>query len=128
MFLSYSYRSAAVEAEALTAALRARGVQLLDHEWSSDRPTDEQVAERVAQADLIVVLVKPGDESRDWMEYETRLMLQTGWMRPELRVVVVAPAVGAIPPALRHQQFVSYFAHDEVNFSNWRDVSTPREN
>jgi tetratricopeptide (TPR) repeat protein len=121
VFLSYSYESSAEEAAQLSEGLRARRVRLLDHHWDVERVAYEQVSERISEADLIVVLLKPGDEDRPWVEIETRLMLRAGWSRPELRVAVVAAAVGAIPSALRHQRFVYYFPHDEVRLEAWRD-------
>jgi tetratricopeptide (TPR) repeat protein len=119
VFISYAHDSTAVEAAALTRALSHRGAEVLGHEWNRSDPIREQISSRVAGADLVVVLIQPGDETRAWMEYETRLMLQAGWARPDMRVAVVAPAVRAIPAALRHQGFVRYFPHDEVRFSRW---------
>ena len=70
-------------------------------------------------SDLMVVLIAPGDELRKSMQYETRIMLQNCWKRPSARIAVVAPAVGAIPRALRHQPFVNYYAQDVVGLSRW---------
>ena len=79
----------------------------------------QAIAKKIMLADLMVVLINPGDELRKSMQYETRIMLQNCWERPSARIAVVAPAVGAIPGALRHQPFVSYYPNDVVGLSRW---------
>ena len=75
----------------------------------------------------MVVLVSPGDEMGDWLQYEAMLMLEACWNKPDARVVVVAPAVGAIPTALRHQPFVSYYPHSDVRPETWAQSGVPSD-
>ena len=48
----------------------------LGEDWS------EAIARKIMLADLMVVLIAPGDELRKSMQYETRIMLQNCWERP----------------------------------------------
>jgi hypothetical protein len=101
------------EGEALVHALGRHGV-VVDSALS-DAGEDWAVAAatQIPRADLMCVLINAGDELKRSVQYETRLMLKHCWERPDVRIVMVAPAVDDIPRALRHQPFVLYFSHDE---------------
>jgi tetratricopeptide (TPR) repeat protein len=119
VFLSYAYSSAAAEADALGRALEDRGAEVLRHTWAGGESIADQVSDRISSANLVIILVKPGDEHRKWMTFETRRMLESAWSDATMRVAVVAAAVRAIPAALRSQKFVTYFPHDQVRFDQW---------
>lgn len=108
-------------AKALREALRRHGVD----SWNVHadvQPGDEwatAVDEAVRRADSFIILISPGDEVNRWLLSETRRMLTRVWGGERALIAVLAPAVGAIPSALRNQSFVRYFPHDEIALSRW---------
>lgn len=124
VFVSYSQRSWPSEGPALIRELKRHGAAVSAADPSLGEDWTVAIARKIMLADLMVVLIAPGDELRKSMQYETRIMLQNCWERPAARIAVVAPAVGAIPRALRHQPFVSYYAQDEVGLSRWGSDSS----
>jgi tetratricopeptide (TPR) repeat protein len=119
VFLSFAEDNWSNEARALSDALVQRGAQVSLVAEPHDDDVQSLVASQIAEADLMVVLVAPSDETSDWMRDNVRQILQTCWLKPEARVAVVAPAVGAIPRGLRHQTFVRYFAHKDARVKRW---------
>lgn len=121
VFISYAVGPMTAPAKALREALERHDV----HPWTvhADVPVgaswENSVDEAIRNADAFVILIAPGDEQDRWLLFETRHILTRVWGGAEARVSVLAPAVGAIPSALRHQDFVSYFAHDEVQIERW---------
>lgn len=121
VFVSYAVGPMTAPARALREALKRHDV----HPWTvhADVPVggswEDSVDEAIRKADAFLILIAPGDEQDRWLLFETRHILTRVWGGAEARVSVLAPAVGAIPSALRHQNFVSYFAHDEVQIERW---------
>lgn len=119
VFVSYSPRSMAAEGIALIGELKKHGATVSGRDPSLGEDWSRVISKEIINADLMVLLIKAGDELRKSVQYETRVMLQSCWERPAARIAVIAPAVGAIPRALRHQPFVSYYPHDDVHLSRW---------
>lgn len=120
VFISYSFDRMRVPAVALAEALRRHGADVVEPASSEvSGNIRDRIAAGIKASDLMIVLVSPGDEVSRWMQLETRLMLETCWQRPDAQIAVVAPAIGAIPPALRHKDFVTYYPHDVVRLENW---------
>lgn len=121
VFISYVIGPMTAPARALRSALERYGVD----PWSvhADVPAgvswEESIDQAIRSADAFVILIAPGDEQNRWLSFETRHILTRVWSGNEAQVSVLAPAVRAIPSALRHQDFVSYFAHDEIQLSRW---------
>jgi hypothetical protein len=80
---------------------------------------EDTVQTAISQVDAFVILVAPGDENNRWLQYEVRKILTRVWSGDHAAVAVIAPAVAAIPSALRHQTFVTYFPHDEIRLERW---------
>lgn len=118
-FLSYT-QEMEPQAAVLRKAMESHGITVVSAEPSRpDAAWRTEVAELVAHADLFVVLVPlQGLEGRP-QQYEISQILEAAWRNSGVRVAVVAPAVGAIPLALRHQPFLVYFAYDEVKLRSW---------
>lgn len=124
IFLSYPPRMRA-QAEVLRDQLHTHDVTALSWAWvPPGTDWQKEMAESIRGASLCVVLVSVHDPENRVQQFETSHILEAAWSDPELRVAVVAPAVRAIPSALRHQRFVQYFAHDEVGLDSW--TSNPR--
>jgi tetratricopeptide (TPR) repeat protein len=124
VFVSYSPQSMRSEGTALISELERHGAAVSSGDPSLGENWSKVIADAITNADLLIVLINPGDELRKFMQYETRLMLQNGWERPAVRIAVIAPAVGAIPRALRHQPFVIYYPHDAVGLDRWGSDSS----
>jgi tetratricopeptide (TPR) repeat protein len=118
VFISHSYKHGHRSAQALSDGLRQKGVQILGRNPPPGVELKGFFAEAITQANLMIVLIFPGDEERSWIQYEIRLMLQTCWEK-SARIVVIAPATGAIPNALRNRDFVTFFSHDEARLKLW---------
>jgi len=120
VFLSYSFDKMRAPAAALADALRRRGADVAEPAiFSAGENVRDRIARSIRNSDLMIVLVSPGDEISRWMQFETRLMLETCWERADAQIAVVAPAIGAIPSALRHKDFVIYYPHDSVRLDMW---------
>ncbi|MCT7658040.1 toll/interleukin-1 receptor domain-containing protein [Mycobacterium deserti] len=119
VFLSYPQQMRA-QAEVLRDRLDAHGVTALSSAWiQPGADWQKAMAESIRDASLCVVLISVHDPENREQQFETSQILEAAWSDPELRVAVVAPAVRAIPSALRHQRFVQYFANDEVGLDSW---------
>lgn len=123
VLISYAVGPMTAPARALRVALERHGVD----PWSvhadvrAGASWEESIDEAIRAADAFVILVAPGDEENRWIRFETRHILTRIWRGDDARISVLAPAVGDIPAALRHQDFVSYFAHDEIQLDRWAD-------
>jgi tetratricopeptide (TPR) repeat protein len=119
VFLSYP-RQMRAQAEVLLDRLDVHGVTASSSAWvQPGSDFQKEMAESIREASLCVVLISVHDPENREQQFETSQILEAAWSDPELRVAVVAPAVRAIPSALRHQRFVQYFAHDEVGLDSW---------
>jgi tetratricopeptide (TPR) repeat protein len=119
VFVSYLPQSLGSAGSALISALKNYGARVSPKEPRIGDEWTESIAKEIENAELMIVLIAAGDELSRSVQYETRLMLQNCWARPSSHISVIAPAVGAIPRALRHQPFVSYYAYDDVHVDQW---------
>ena len=118
-FVSYPQEMEA-QAAALQRQLGARGVPVAGSVFDQlDVDSQEHVAESIRDADLLVVLVPLQGSNDRRQQYEIGQILEAAWADTSVRVPVVAPAVRAIPPALRHRPFVLYYAHSQVRLDTW---------
>jgi hypothetical protein len=111
-------------AEALMDALAKEGVEASPKVRMGERSQASVVAS-IASADVFVVLITPGDEFSKSIQYETRLALKRCWDDPTVRVLTIAPAVGAIPASFRHQPFSKYIPSSNVHLDDWTATGVP---
>ena len=121
VFISYAVGPMTAPAQALKAAIERHGMSA----WSvhADAPVgsnwEESIDEEIRKADSFLILISPGDEGNRWLLFEIRRILSRIWSGEDANVSVLAPAIGAIPSALRNQDLVSYFPHDEIQLDRW---------
>ena len=124
IFLSYP-NELRPEAQALGAQLIARGLPLLEPAGiSSGSNFRAEIADLIRRASTFVVLVPIHGSNSHWQQFEISQILEVAWADAETVVGVVAPAVGAIPSALRHQHFMRYFPHEVVRLDAWLSEPT----
>ena len=95
------------------SAWSVHGDAPVGNEW------EESIDEEIRKADTFLILISPGDEGNRWLLFEIRHILSRIWSGRNAQVAVLAPAVGAIPSALRHQDFVYFFPHDQIGLDRW---------
>lgn len=127
VFVSFGAAQWKPKVSALAAALEQRGAVVFASGELARVEVREQIRAEIAQSDVMIVLVDAGDERSHWMQEEVRQILLTCWRRPDVRAIVVAPAVGAIPPGLRHQTFVRFIAHDDAHTRRWSSPTVVQE-
>lgn len=121
IFLSYTH-DLRPQAQALGVQLIARGLPVLEpgsDSLPSGVESRAEIASLIRRASTFVVLVPVYGSNSHWQQFEISQILEVAWSNAQTVVGVVAPAIGAIPSALRHQQFVRYFPHDEVRLDAW---------
>lgn len=82
------------------------------------------INESFEAANLFVVLVPIAGANSHVQRAEIGQILERAWQDADARVAVVAPAVGAIPPALRNRKFVTYYSHEDAGLEKWPSSPT----
>lgn len=118
VFISYP-RELAKEADALRSRLTARGLASVSSAESDDAEAYAAVREAMRSTELFLVLIAPNAPLNHQQQFEASQMLQRAWTSSGVSIVAVAPAVRAIPPALRHKPFLKYFPQEDVRFNRW---------
>src|SRR6266516_1966918 len=93
VFVSYAHEGMQYRAAARSSSLRRMGATVEGDAPQPGQDLRTYSADAISAAQLMILLLRAGDEQRPWIQYETQMMLQACWKNDDSRITVVAPAI-----------------------------------